>query len=218
MLPEPTMAAVVFAGLGPRHGCSRKVVTVPRGPKSASTVSPAPDRFHRAERAGHQHVAGPQRNATVRQGVGQPPGRVQRVMETGGPDARCDLGAVDRHRHRHRSEIEPVKPDGAPAEYVEPATGVVGHRVDDRDVPIGDPGVDDLDRREGVRRGGDDVVERVTALVQVPLEHEGHLGLGSGLDQSARLDRDAVAVLHVREQCAEVGLVDTDLLHDRFGR
>ena len=53
---------------------------------------------------------------------------------------------------------------------------------------------------------------------KVAPQHKGDLAFDLGLDQPAAVDGLAVAVFHVGEQHAEVGLIDAQLLLHRQGR
>ena len=53
------------------------------------------------------------------------------------------------HHHAAQAQIEAVELLRARAEHIEAGGGVVGDRVEDADLPVGDARIDDLDRRQG---------------------------------------------------------------------
>ena len=107
---------------------------------------------------------------------------------------------------------------GGSAEHVEAGGGVVGDRVEDADLPVGNARIDDLDRRQRKFDRAQDVGDGQALVVEVAPDDEGDLGLDLGLDQLVAGDVPAVWNGHVVEQHAVVGLIDAELpLHGERG-
>ncbi len=80
-----------------------------------------------------------------------------------------------------------------------------------RDVPVGDPAVDDLQRGDGVVDGGPDLAAS-RAVVEVAPSTNAISASTFGCSSRPIGDRVALADVHVVEEHAEVGLVDAELL------
>ena len=153
-------------GRGPQSATSR-VVTVPRSPNDGDDLVAGGDRLHRAERTGHQHVAGPQRDARAR--TARRPATGPRATGCRGTPRRTrsrPRSPLMRHAHRHRADVERAQRHRPAADHVEAAARVVGDGVDDADLPVLDPAVDDLDRRQRELDGADDLGEAVRGVVR----------------------------------------------------
>ena len=109
-----------------------------------------------------------------------------------------------------------ARPRRSAAEHVDARRGVVGDRVGEGDVPVGDAAVDDLQRGDGVLDGAADLGGVQRAVGEVRAEDEGDLRLCLGLEQPGERDDRALVVGHVVEEHAEVGLVDAELPLDRL--
>ncbi len=93
-----------------------------------------------------------------------------------------------------------------------PAEAFIRHRVDDLDLPVRHPGIDNLDRGDDEVDRPDHIGNRRLFRGQVPAHDEGDLGLDLGRDQAALRYLFAIGERHIGEQHAEVGLVDPQLL------
>ena len=116
--------------------------------------------------------------------------------------------------HAATDRVEVGQADGPRPEHEEPGRTVVGHRVEERDLPVGDPRIDDLDRRHCEVDRSEHLGGGRVGVGQIIAEHEGDLGLDLGLDQPADGDLGAVFDRHVGEQHAVVRLVDAQLALD----
>ena len=109
-------------------------------------------------------------------------------------EAQVDRADVGRGRAEH---------DGARA-------GVVGDGVEQADLPVADPAVDDLERRQHEVDGAQRLVHRDARALERLLQHEGDLGLDARLDEPVDRDRHVLEVEEVVEQVAVVGLGDAE--------
>ena len=143
---------------------------------------------------------------------------MQRVAEAGRSPTGGRHFAVYLHLHARLADVEAAEGGRAAAEDVEAAAGVVGDHVHDGEVPIGGPAVDDLDRRQHVRRGADDVDDAVLPPVEILAEHERDLTLGSRLHEDAGGNVDPVGDAPVGEEGPADGSIDAErLLHHHRG-
>ena len=71
-------------------------------------------------------------------------------------------------------------------------------------------GIEDLERGRDVGGGIEHVEERAVGAGERLVEHEGQLGLDAQAEEALARDDGAVAVEHVVEQDAEIGLGDAD--------
>ena len=216
MLPDPMIAQGIFA----IYACSfaNAARTEPRPEMRASYTSPlltvtigpsAPD-----------ITVSPafKRPSDLRHGLGEPQRRRQRIAETGRPGADRDFVAAHLHHHAAQAQLEAVELLRARAEHVEAGGGVVGDRVENADLPVGDARIDDLDRRQGEFDRAQNVGDGQALVVEVAPDDEGDLGLDLGLDQLVGGHVPPVRNRHVVEQHAVVGLADAELaLHGERG-
>ena len=133
------------------------------------------------------------------------------MAERGGTGAERHRLAVFVQRHPAQTRVEIVQRDRPLAEDEHPRRGVVGDGIEDLDVPIGDPAVDDFERRQRVRDGTDDVGHRQSFGGQVALEDERDLGFDFGLQQPAGWNVVAAEHRHAIEKHAVVRLRDAQL-------
>ena len=174
---------------------------------------------HGTEGTGQHHLAGAQRLAGSRRRRGEPGQRLQRVAEAGGARAgrddsfrrrRCGASTWSRRMARTvegRAARRPrtKSPDGA----------VVGDRVSERDVPAGDPAVDDLERSRGVGdRCADGVRGRRPGSAGPAPSTKAISASTCGWSSRSVGTCAAVGHVHVVEEDAEVGLVHAELLLD----
>ena len=130
-----------------------------------------------------------------------------------------DAVAVEQHPESRRSSA--VDGGEAAAEHDPRRRGVVRDGVGERDPPVRDPAVDDLDRRQHAARS-----RRAHRPSVTPGTGEVASPCTKAISASTRgcssvVERDLVAVVdeHVVEQHAEVGLVDAEqLLHRPRGQ
>ena len=136
------------------------------------------------------------------------------------PPTRAALpGRNATQRHGALGQVEATEPLSPVAEHEQAGGAVVGDRVDDVDVPAGDPAVHDLQRGHHVGGGGGDLGRADHAAGQVLRQHERDLGLDLGLQGAGTVDRRPRRAGHALEQHAEVGPVDAELrLHGRIGQ
>src|SRR5580704_11333521 len=112
---------------------------------------PRPRRLERHERTGENHLAGLELHAVAAEGIGKPRHRGERRALYGRPQALGQGLAILPDLHLERRKIERPRIDTLAAEHEYAAGGVVGHGVDDADVPVGDARVDHLEtRRDGL--------------------------------------------------------------------
>ena len=86
------------------------------------------------------------------QGARQPGGRDHRMAEAGRADPERDHLIVDLHHHAAGAQVEAGDRLGRVAEHEECGGAVVGDRVGEGDLPVGDAAVDDFEARRDARR------------------------------------------------------------------
>ena len=170
MLPGPTMAAVAswsshpYSLLEARRRAGRTRSRTPRTRRRGV-------RRRAVRRAGQDHVTRLEGDPEATRPAGQPAHRGHRVAEQAAPfrrpSRRCSCSdMLDVAAARCRRACDPSGPRTNPA-----AGRVVGDGVGDPDVPVGDPAVDQLDRRgDGLavarRRPARCVLARATSLAE----------------------------------------------------
>jgi hypothetical protein len=119
--------------------------------------------------------------------------------------------AVAPEHAAEQGEVQTADRGRRAAQHQAAAGGVVGDGVGQPDPPVGDAAVDDLDGRQRVRRGRQQVGDADQGAGQRAAEHQRDLRLGPRLQEPAHRDRCVRGVHHVGEQVAVVRLVDTEL-------
>src|SRR5207237_5465770 len=140
------------------------------------------------------------------------------VAEGGGAAAPRREHAVDLHDPADEAEVEVPGGGEARRQHEPAAAGVVGHGVDEADLPVGDAAVDDLEAGKHGLGGGQRVGHGHPRPFEGPAEEEGDLQLDAGGDQGGRGHGAAVGDGHRGQEVAVVGLVDAELgLHGQAG-
>src|SRR3546814_18445009 len=66
--------------------------------------------------------------------------------------------------------------------------------------------------------GGDDRLQRCVGILKIAAHGKGNFRLGLGVNDPRRIEHASVRNFHVREQRAEICLIDTELPADRISR
>ena len=175
-------------------------------------------RHHLVNSSRQNHVAGMQLRAERREFVREPRNTACWIAKRGGSRAGVDQLAAPGNGDTDESQVEFVDSAQPSTHHDESRRCVVGHGVDQLDLPVRDPRVDDLHCRQ---RSGDRPQRgrRVcTGPFEVTLHDEGHLGFDSGLHEPLQIDHVAVLDEHAVQQHAVVGLVDTEHFLHRLRR
>lgn len=138
-------------------------------------------RGHRTQCAGENDLSGPQRLPVLFGGSGQPGQGVERVAEAGAAGALGNQVIVGVHLHGDLPRFEVGQSDPFVAEHEQSTGSVVGHCVGNRQVPVRDATVDDLERGHGVVDRTADTGRGEVAADEVVAEDEGDLCLDLGL-------------------------------------
>src|SRR5699024_9808473 len=109
-------------------------------------------------------------------------------------------------------------PHAAGAHHIAARGGVVGDRVTERDLPVLDARVDQLDGRHDPLDRGRGLLLGAALRRDVGAEDEAHLDLDAREAEPGGLDRCALGVLHDVQEMTVVGLVDAHHLLHRLGR
>ena len=176
------------------------------------------DRHHLVNRSRQNHVTGMQLRPERRELVRKPRHTASRIAERGGSGAGVDQLTAPADGDTDESQVEFVDSAQPSAHHNESRRRVVGHRVDQLDLPVRNPRVDDLHSRQ---RSGDRPQRgrRVCAgPFEVTLHDEGHLGFDSRLHEPFQIDHVAVLDEHAVQQHAVVGFVDAEQFLHRLRR
>jgi hypothetical protein len=161
------------------------------------------------------------------QAVGEPGDAIARMVEHAGGETRlldfavaADDGADAAHVGRNA-----VGPERPAAEHERGVGGVVRDGVENGPRPLGfriealNARIENLECGRDVGGGIEHVVERAVGAGERARQHEGELGFDAQLQEAIGRDDGAVAMEHVVEQDAEVGLGDVDgALHGLGGQ
>ena len=165
-------------------------------------------------RSGKHHVALSQPYPEAFHLAGQPRHRGDRIAQHRVAAALGDDLAVAGQHRVDGLDVEVARRDPGLTQHKTRRRGVVGDGVAQRDLPVGDPGVDQLDgRHQGLGRR-QHVVLGAARSGQVLGQDEADLDLDPRIQKAARLDRGVLEDLHLVEQMPVVRLVDPHhLLH-----
>jgi hypothetical protein len=113
------------------------------------------------------------------------------------------------HLHPEGRQVQRPRINALGAEHEHAAGGIVGHGVDDADVPVGDARIDDLKaRRHGLGRR-EHLLWRNPGSLQGVTQDQGDLGLRTRLDHAVADAHGAI----VRDQHAVGQEAEVRLMH-----
>ena len=161
MLPDPTIATLAFDGMCYAPASALAIVpyskdnrTDPSPSKSATKLSARACVDSSGARTGQHDVAGPKPHPEAFHLAGQPRHRGHRITQHRVAAALGDHLAVVRQHRVDRLDVDVGRLDPRRTQHEARRRRVVGDGVAQRDLPVGDPGVDQLDRRhERLGRG-----------------------------------------------------------------
>ena len=151
--------------------------------------------------------------------VREPGNAASGVTERGRAGTGVDHLTVPGNHDPEQAQIEILDLAHPAADHQQAGRRVVGHGVHQLDLPVGDPAVDDLHRRQRTGDRAQRTCGGHPGPGQVGLHQERQFGLHPRLHQTAQRDEIAVLDEHLVGEHAEVGFVDAEqLLHRRRGQ
>ena len=94
------------------------------------------------------------------------------------------------------------------ADHENSARGIVCNRIDNADLPVLDPAIDNFETGRDAFSRSDYIGGGHAGAVEAILQDEGNLGLGARRDQGLGIDIDIAGDVHPVSQEPEIGLVD----------
>src|ERR1700753_4108766 len=212
MLPDPTMATLIFDGMDAPllerqlHGSESGEIgdEVAAGRRVDSSGA----------RTGQHDVAGPKPHPKAFHLASQPRHCGHRIAEHRVAAALGHHLAVVGQYRIDRLDVDVGRRDPCRAQHEARGRRVVGDGVAECDLPVGDPGVDQFDGGHERLGRGEHVVFGAVRAGQVVGQDEDHLDLYPRVEVLVGLHRDVFVDLHLIEQVPVVRLVDAHhLLH-----
>lgn len=121
------------------------------------------------------------------------------------------------HRHAAKTQVDTRQLARTGAQHVRARRCVIGDRVGDANIPVGDAAADNFKCRQRVLDGTEHIHVAWIAYHDIATDDECDFGFDFRLGKDFSRNGFAVAVAHVIKQHAEVRLIDPELLLHRHG-